>query len=401
MGWNWVKNLAQHCRLTVITEAEFQNDIEAAIKQLPLAFVPEFHFINIGKEARGRCWNQGNWRFYLDYKRWQRRAYQLAQQLVRDQSYEVCHHLGMIGYREPGYLWQLPLPFVWGPVGGYAQMPLRYLPALGAGGGMFHACRNVVNAIQMRSLKRVKSAARKASAIIAATLVDQAAIETIYHKSARLISETGTEELDGQSGQVCLPFTGTLTLVWCGKFVARKALSIALFASKVAQERGAHLRLHIIGNGKKEQDWKALANRLGIGMTCEWHGQIDHDKALAIIRNSHVLLITSLQEATSTVVMEALACGVPIICHDTCGFGAVVDSSCGIKVPLHTFSRSVEGFAEAIVSICKRPEQLELLSRGSYARSKDLTWSRKAEAVLTIYREVSRNSVTVDGRGGL
>jgi hypothetical protein len=26
--------------------------------------------------------------------------------------------LNMIGYREPGYLWKLNVPFVWGPMGG-------------------------------------------------------------------------------------------------------------------------------------------------------------------------------------------------------------------------------------------------------------------------------------------
>src|ERR1035437_4853200 len=73
-GWNWVINLARYCRLTVITEAEFQTEIRAAIRRRPPAFVPEFHFIDIGDEARGRCWNQGDWRFYADYRRWQWRA---------------------------------------------------------------------------------------------------------------------------------------------------------------------------------------------------------------------------------------------------------------------------------------------------------------------------------------
>jgi len=42
----------------------------------------------------------------------------------------------MVGFREPGYLWQLNIPFVWGPIGGMGYFPTRFLPVVGAKGAV-------------------------------------------------------------------------------------------------------------------------------------------------------------------------------------------------------------------------------------------------------------------------
>ena len=44
----------------------------------------------------------------------------------------------MVGYREPGYLWKIEKPFVWGPIGGLENSPWRFLPSLGIKGFMFY-----------------------------------------------------------------------------------------------------------------------------------------------------------------------------------------------------------------------------------------------------------------------
>ncbi len=45
-------------------------------------------------------------------------------------------------------------------------------------------------------------------------------------------------------------------------------------------------------------------------------------------------VITSLKDLTSTVLLEALAQGVPVICPDHCGFADVVTGECGLKIPM-------------------------------------------------------------------
>ena len=50
----------------------------------------------------------------------------------------------------------------------------------------------------------------------------------------------------------------------------------------------------------------------------------------------HVLCITSISDLTSTVTLEGLSYGLPIISLNHCGFAHVIDDSCGIKIPVKT-----------------------------------------------------------------
>ncbi len=70
--------------------------------------------------------------YYTGYAAWQRAAYRAALDLHRDRPFDLAHQLNITGYREPGYLWKLPIPFVWGPVGGAADIPPGFFPIMSA-----------------------------------------------------------------------------------------------------------------------------------------------------------------------------------------------------------------------------------------------------------------------------
>src|SRR5262249_28625012 len=102
---------------------------------------------------------------------------------------------------------------------------------------------------------------------------------------------------------------------------------------------------------------------------------------------AHVLLFPSLQEATSATVPEALATGLPVICHRICGQGDVVDESCGVRVAVRTPRESVAGVARGLVMLAREPQQLRRLSAGALQRSTSFAWEAKAAEVTTLYRD--------------
>ena len=68
MAWNWIVNLAKHCKLYVITEGEWEREIEEALTDLPQRHNIQFFYNNVSPEVRKICWNQGDWRFYYYYE---------------------------------------------------------------------------------------------------------------------------------------------------------------------------------------------------------------------------------------------------------------------------------------------------------------------------------------------
>jgi len=382
MGWNWILNLAQHHELWVLTEAErFAPAMHAFLSKNP-QLAQRIHVVGISRRRFGeRIWPKLF--YYFTYRQWHWDAYCKALELCSTVRFDLAHQLNMIGYREPGYLWKLPLPFVWGPIGGHAQMPWRFLSFLGWRGAIEHALRNMLNSLQMWASLRVRNAMGRANALVAATKEDKRCISQIHDRYAVLISETGTDEI---SIQKCPEHRNknSLRVIWSGVFVSRKALPLALYAiERVA--RTAKIELWVLGSGPLEKEWQWLCKELKIEMMCRWFGMISHHEAQELLGTADILLFTSLQEATSTVVMEAIQAGLPVVCHDMCGFGTVVDETCGIKIPVIDPKNSIEGFASAIQSLNDNPERLQELSRGAIKRSHELSWASKVELMENVY----------------
>ena len=65
-----------------------------------------------------------------------------------------------------------------------------------------------------------------------------------------------------------------------------------------------------------------------------WHGWVERSKALEIMNSAHVFVITSMSDLTSTVILEALSYGLPVIAMDHCGFSNVLNDKCGIKIKI-------------------------------------------------------------------
>ena len=47
VGWNWIINLAKYCKLHVITEGEWRDEIESAMLSLPQAVNISWYFIPV------------------------------------------------------------------------------------------------------------------------------------------------------------------------------------------------------------------------------------------------------------------------------------------------------------------------------------------------------------------
>ena len=97
-----------------------------------------------------------------------------------------------------------------------------------------------------------------------------------------------------------------------------------------------------------------------------------------------------MKDLTSTVLLEAISQGVPVICPDHCGFSDVVTDDCGIKVSVETPRQFVYDLVTAIMHLANDETERRRLAKGALARIKDFSWEKKAEMVDSIYRKAIR-----------
>lgn len=393
VGWGFVATLAERHDLWVIVEEEkFRSEIERYLAENP-EFSRSVRFFFLRKRRNRRLRKIWPPSYYWYYRQWQLDALTLAERLHGEIGFDLAHQLTMVGFREPGYLWRLGVPFVWGPVGGMGSFPWRFLPTVGAYGAAYYLGYNLYNYLQMRFARRSRLAAVAAgSGLLTATPENQFGAKKYWGCPSTLISEVGLPPgatLEPTRRHPGEPFR----MIWTGQHTPGKALDLALSAVGM-QATGLQWELHVLGRGPRTEAWRQLAQELGVADRCQFHGWLPRDQALGVMATSHLMLITSLRDLTSTVTVEALALGLPIVCLDHCGFAGVVDDRCGIKVPVTTPAKVVTDLSLAIGRLAADESLRVALAHGAVRRAQDFSWERKAELVDGIYRR------KIEERGG-
>jgi len=385
MGWNFVKELSSFHKLHVIVEKrKWEHHIKNYLEKNPiLSDNVTFYFIDKKRNKFLRkIWPPS---YYWFYKKWQKEAFELALQLDHKENFDLVHQLNMVGYREPGYLWKMNKPFVWGPVGGLENSPWRFLPSLGFKGFIFYCARNIINLWQRIFLIRPKKAAKRSnSTLISATPNTLKLAKSIWGKDSQVICEIGyieNENIEFNSRTDKEP----LKITWSGLHTPRKNLPLLL---KALEKVNFRFELHILGDGKLNSNWKNLAKKLKLNESCVWYGWVDKELVNQVYSSTHVLCITSISDLTSTVTLEALSMGLPVICLDHCGFSHVVNNSCGIKINVSTPNKAATDFSKALIKINEDENFRQNLCQGALLRCKDFSWGSKINKLNSIYNDL-------------
>ena len=385
MGWSWCSRIAAYCNLHIITEPEFKDEIEQVLPELPYADRMHFHYIPVTPRVRAMCRNQGDWRFYWYYRKWQKKAYRVALGICAEEKIDVIHQLNMVGFREPGYLWKIPgIRYVWGPIGGMTMTPMAFFRREPLPERLKMRLKNGLNSLQIHHSVRVRKAMERADAIICATAAERDVVQGYFGKPATVLSETGLVES---------PYVGTgrkdvpgFNILWVGRFLRSKELGLAL--ETVSRLSVPDVRFHVVGTGSEKEvaQYKSLAKNHHLEGTVIWHGQVSRDEVQRMMaRETDLFFFTSVYEATSSVVLEAISNHLPVVCFDACGFGPIIDDTVGRKVPLTDPERSVRDFAAVIESLYADPDLRRRLSEQCAEKVKQLSWEWKMARLMQMY----------------
>jgi glycosyltransferase involved in cell wall biosynthesis len=93
----------------------------------------------------------------------------------------------------------------------------------------------------------------------------------------------------------------------------------------------------------------------------------------------------SLYEGFGMPVLEAMACGAPVITSATTSLPEVAGDAAVLIDP-----HSPEQLAEALVHVLTDRALRETLRAKGFERAKQFTWERAARSTLAVYREVCR-----------
>jgi glycosyltransferase involved in cell wall biosynthesis len=175
--------------------------------------------------------------------------------------------------------------------------------------------------------------------------------------------------------------TEALRILFVGRFHDQKNLPF-LF-KQAAQLPPNTFELHLVGDGPQRQHLKRLAAELGIAAAITWHGWIDRVSLPGIYQNADCLVNPSLYEGMPNVVLEAMACGLPIIASKVPGNEELVlDGETGFVFSLAE--------PDVLAKILERltVDRALCLRLGSKARAhvtESFSWRSVAQAYVSLF----------------
>jgi len=144
----------------------------------------------------------------------------------------------------------------------------------------------------------------------------------------------------------------SVQIVMTGSLIWRKAMEYALLAFQRLRNAGVEAELEVLGGAAKEERDRFLytVDDLELRGSVRWRGAVASDEVAQRLREADIFLHASHSEGISNAVLEAMACGLPVVCTDAGGMReAVRDGIDGFVVPV----RDVEAMAEALVKLAR------------------------------------------------
>ncbi len=195
----------------------------------------------------------------------------------------------------------------------------------------------------------------------------------------RLRPASSSEKIPGEPLEV----VGVGSLIW------RKGFEDALVAMGLLRDRGVDVRYHLVGDGPDRQRLLFTIQDLDLQDRVVLHGALDADGVQAMLHRADVFLLSSVCEGISNAVLEAMACGLPVVSTLCGGMAEAIDHGVeGLLVP----TRYPSAMADAIQTIAGDPEAGRKMGRAGRLRvERDFRLRDQIEAFRQMCFETAAN----------
>jgi glycosyltransferase involved in cell wall biosynthesis len=385
--WNWAWELAAQHQVWVLAHPQYRGAAERFLQERPR---PNLHFIWLTLPSWWDPWDprRGERGIRLHYLLWQRSAFREAVRQHRTHSFDLVHHVSWNTLSAPPLMWRLPIPFVWGPVGGGQTAPMAFRTYFGS--GWRREARRNLRMRFMPFVPALRQAVRRCALLLATNRETVRLLERAGAHEVRLFLDTGLapDYLPASPPQRCP--TSQLTLLWAGRLEARKALPLALAA--LAQMADVPARLLVAGDGPLRADWEAKARQFGLHERVRFLGKIPWESMIDLFRRADIFLFTSLQDSSGAAVFEAMAHGLPIVTLDHQGVGAFVPPEAGIMVPVTTPADTIAALAAGLRRLGRSWAVRVEMGDAAWTYARSQTWDRRAAQMSHWYGECLRRA---------
>jgi glycosyltransferase involved in cell wall biosynthesis len=187
----------------------------------------------------------------------------------------------------------------------------------------------------------------------------------------------------GRSGQVAEP-----RIIWLGKFRRYKCPDHVIQAMQEVVRSIPNARLILAGRHddlKYEAALRRLIDKLGLNNNVDFAFDLSEEAKRPLLSSCRVMALPSSVEGFGIVVLEANACGVPVVASSGVPVGAVRDGVNGLRYPFG----DIRALGERLIQLCRDDHLYAGLSSSGLAFASHFGW----RAICSQYEEVLHGAV--------
>ena len=161
----------------------------------------------------------------------------------------------------------------------------------------------------------------------------------------------------------------TVKIFFIGRLTKQKGGDLLLQALSCISSQ--NWELEIIGDGPENETLNRLAENLGIKSKIKFTGWVNREDIIAKYQNADILVLPSSDEGMSNVILEGIACGLPVIATDISGTNELVKTGeNGILIPVN----NIDALKEALDNLLNNQDLRTEMGKKSRQIALEYDW---------------------------
>ncbi|WHZ02378.1 glycosyltransferase [Neobacillus sp. YX16] len=160
----------------------------------------------------------------------------------------------------------------------------------------------------------------------------------------------------------------------------------SLLKDNKAESHIPKIEVEIVGHGPLYQSLKDLADSLGLSSIIDFKGEIPHHDIPKILNSFDIYCAPSIAESFGVAVLEASACGLPVIVTDVGGLPEVVrEKETGFIVN----AKDPKAIAEKLYQLVVDPDLRKRIGKnGEEFVRENFSWDKSVDVMEKVYKEI-------------
>ena len=229
-----------------------------------------------------------------------------------------------------------------------------------------------------------KTIIKNANSVIALTEDMKRAMQAIYNRDITIvpngidlkeyISELPVQNVEGAEKRIL--FVGRLHPV--------KGVQYLLGAMSIVHRELPEAKLILVGDGEEREHLETLTDNLGIRECVEFAGRVPHERVKDYMNQAEVFVLSSLSEGFPVTILEAMACGLPVVATRVGGVPDIIeDGTNGYLVD----AMNQEQIAEALLKLLQNDQLRKEISNNNRKEAERYRWNTVAATLEGIYQK--------------